>query len=159
MRKKILAAIFFLPFFLHALPWVGEWKGQAEMLVSGKFKIKGNLHISLSLTEKEFTLNFAKFIASGYEKEWGPEVYEIRGEELFEEGKKVGDLYADLVKISREVSTPQGTILLEWSVKILNLFQARYEEAWLAQHVPVYELKSDLNPFLPPPPAYDAMSR
>ena len=71
----------------------------------------------------------------------------------------MGDLYADLVKISREVRAPQGTILLEWSVKILSLFQARYEEVWLAERVPVYELKSDLNPFLTPPLAYDAMSR
>ena len=128
---------------------MGEWKGKAEMMVSGQFKVKGDLHISFSLTEKEFTLNFAKFIANGYEKEWGPEVYEIQGEDLFEKGKKVGSIYADLVKISREVKAPQGTILLDWSVKILNLFQARYEEVWLADHIPVYELKSDLNLFIP----------
>lgn len=145
--------IFFLPFFLRAEVWTGEWKGQAEMLVSGQFKIKGDLHISLSLTDKEFTLNFAKFVANGYEKEWGPEVYEIQGEDLFEKGKKVGELYSDLVKISREVQAVQGTVLLEWSVKILNLFQARYEEVWLADRIPVYELKSDLNPFLSPIPA------
>ncbi len=128
---------------------MGEWKGKAEMMVSGQFKVKGDLHISFSLTEKEFTLNFAKFIANGYEKEWGPEVYEIQGEDLFEKGKKVGSIYADLVKISREVKAPQGTILLDWSVEILNLFQARYEEVGLADHIPVYELKSDLNLFIP----------
>ena len=149
MRKIYLILVVSLPFLLHAESWMGEWKGKAEMVVSSQFKVKGDLHISLSVTEKEFTLNFAKFVANGYEKEWGPEVYEIQGEDLFEKGKKVGSLYPDLVKISREVQVPQGTILLEWSVKILNLLQARYEEVWLAQRVPVYELKSDLNPFIP----------
>ncbi|MBI2608332.1 MAG: hypothetical protein HYW47_01895 [Deltaproteobacteria bacterium] len=141
--KPFAFIAFFLPFFSFSL-WTGEWQGEAEMHSYTLPASKGILYVSYTQTGVQLVLNKAQYKTKYTQQEWGPETYEIRNGDLFDESKKIGEVSENHISIFREALTPQGKYYFETHVTKTGEHSVSYDENWFTQKKPVYSLKGVL---------------
>lgn len=129
--KKILALVLVLGFMgaqAARADFSGEWAGKGSGQWDGQAMVCPTMGLSLFHSAQEFLIIGGRFDCVDVGLEFGRISMEIRGEEVWYEGEKIGTATADSFEVAQ--LTDDGRILVKIALRRTSPTTIAYEEIW-----------------------------